>query len=63
MRQVTKDDFYAAMGPLNVHPTITNDKWPYTSDWMVGRVVVGRTVGRLEGPFERKDYYLAEARA
>jgi len=63
MLQVTKDQFYATVGPLNATSAITNDKWPYTSDFTIHRELVGRVIGRLEGPFEVKDYYLADARA
>lgn len=63
MRQVTKDQFYATIGPLNVVSTITNSKWPYTSDFTLHRELVGRVVGKLEGPFEVKEYFLAEGRA
>ena len=31
MKQVTKDEFFATIGQLNVHPTPTGDKYPYTS--------------------------------
>ena len=63
MRQVTKDQFYAAVGPLNVHPSIQPGSWPYTSLWKLqsgDQRTVGKTVGRLEQPGKAAtDYYLA----
>lgn len=46
-REVTKEEFYAAMGPLDVHPQIVT-RWPYTAEWRLQwgmkRAVVGKTV-------------------
>jgi len=61
MRKVTKEVFFATVGPLNVHPRIINESYPYTSDWMVnnGRDSVGRTVGVYETPgVVVNEYYL-----
>ena len=63
MREVTQKEFYDVIGPLNVHPHIINDKWPYTSDFLTpsgqfrGRVV--NTDSLIDGLHERK-YYLPE---
>lgn len=48
MREVSKDEFWAAVmaTALNIHPRITNDRWPYVSDWEVqstGRALFGRS--------------------
>jgi hypothetical protein len=32
-REVTRDDFFATVGQLNVHPRIISDGFPYTQDW------------------------------
>ncbi len=29
-REVTKDEFYWIIGPLNVHPQVQENPWPYT---------------------------------
>ena len=60
MKQVSKDDFYKAVGRLNVHPTIVNGTWPYVSDWRFldtpHRHPFGRSVGKPDGT---SDYFLA----
>ena len=47
-REVSKDTFFAAIGPLNVHPQIQPGPWPYTSLFKLpsGRVM-GKTVNFL----------------
>ena len=45
MKEVTKEQFYALMGPLNVHPRIMTS-YPYTSEWRLqdmSRKMVGKT--------------------
>lgn len=63
MRQVSKADFFAAIGPMNVHPTIVTDRYPYTSEWRLldrpHAAPIGRTIGRIEAGEPAKDYYLA----
>jgi hypothetical protein len=46
-KQVSKEQFFSTVGKLDVHPTIINSKYPYTSDWKLrdGKVV-GRSVGQ-----------------
>jgi hypothetical protein len=66
--EVTKDIFYAKIGPLNVNSVIINDKWPYSSDFILAsnREVVGKTVDRYTDGVEHqypivKKYYLLKA--
>lgn len=41
--EVTKEEFFKVMGPLNVHPSLSNPD--YTSWEMLGsRIVVGRSL-------------------
>ena len=62
-RKVSKDEFYRMIGPRDVQPRITNDKYPYTSVWIdhatSSRPVIGKTVGRIEGGKLLTDYFLA----
>lgn len=44
MTEVTKDQFYAAIGPLNVHPT-PEGPWPYKS---VFKTPSGRVMGWIQ---------------
>jgi len=57
-RQVSKNEFYARMNPLNVHPRIVEDHWPYTSTWELqpSRLVIGKSVGQQDGSYT---YFLA----
>jgi hypothetical protein len=58
-REVSLDEFYAAVGPLNVHPQIQPPAtYPYTELWKTptGRVM-GRTVGQPNGTSR---YYLPQ---
>lgn len=60
MRQVTKDEFYAAVGPHNVHPRIV-EPWPYTSIFeFPNRREFGRIVP-TNGHDTERDYYLVRA--
>lgn len=63
MRPVSKEEFFDVIGPMNVIPRITNNHYPYTSDWCrqdkPGNPVVGKSVGRLENQIHVTDYYLA----
>ena len=43
-REVTKDEFFRAMGPQDVHPSIQG-RWPYTSNW---NTRAGKTIGKTE---------------
>jgi hypothetical protein len=66
LRKVTRDEFFRTLNSQtrDVHPTITNDRYPYTSDWRfhreASRGLFGRSVGRYEGPQVRHDFYLAD---
>ena len=65
MRPVTKEQFYAAIGHLNVHPQIQPGGYPYTSIWKMldgSRVVVGKSVGVRDGGMVRQEYYLGDGR-
>lgn len=33
-KEVSEDEFYAVIGPQNVHPRIVNGSYPYTSVFM-----------------------------
>lgn len=63
MRQVTKEEFYRKVGPLNVHPSPTGS-YPYTSEWKYldyskhGQLF-GKSVGRQDGGNTVTDYYIA----
>lgn len=63
MRQVSRAEFFAAVNPQNVHPTIVTDRYPYTSEWRFldrpHAPPFGRTVGRIEAGELVKDYLLA----
>lgn len=60
MRQVTKDEFFAVMGPQNVMPSIKTG-WPYTSDWeLPNREVLGRSVIRIERGIQETDWFVKE---
>lgn len=64
MKQVTKEEFYKAIGAGNTHMTIINSKYPYTGEWRdhsrAGRPVVGKTVGKVERGVHSTDYFLSE---
>jgi len=60
LRVVSSEQFYAALGAKNVHPTPVgrwSDEWGYRSDWKTpdGRVL-GVTIG---GTTTQKRVYLA----
>lgn len=55
MRQVTKEQFYASVGSYNVHPYITSDKYPYTTEW---RNSAGRVFGRMIPKIDEKYAHL-----
>lgn len=47
-REASKDTFFAAIRPLNVHPQIQPGPWPYTSLWKLpGGQVMGKVVNSL----------------
>lgn len=57
-REVTYEEFFAAMGPLNVHPRIVGP-WPYVSQWTMqdgSRRIVGMSevIPRGEGDGHRR---------
>lgn len=58
-REVSQDEFYATVGPLNVHPQIQPpEKYPYTQLWKTPtRQVMGKTVGQQNGTSR---YYLPQ---
>lgn len=66
-RQVTKEEFYAAIGHLDVNPSILPGPYPYTSEFKMrhSRAVVGIKVGyRPEGrALPVSAYYLPAANA
>lgn len=61
MRQVTKEEFYAAVGSLNVHPKIVSG-FPYECRWIFLNnphgPLSGKTVDRIEGGLIARDYFL-----
>jgi len=60
MREVTKDQFYKYIGPMNVFGRIVNNKWPYETHMILqtnSHQVVAKRVGYLVGPFEHAKYY------
>jgi hypothetical protein len=63
MREVSKDEFFATVGPLDVHPTIVT-RFPYTSEWrfhrQLGAPLFGKTVGRMDGATIRTSYFIQE---
>ena len=63
MRPVPKAEFFAAVNPLNVHPTIVTDRYPYTCEWRFldrpHAPPFGCTVGRIEAGVTVQDYFLA----
>lgn len=65
-REVTKDEFYKAIGPLDVHPRIQGP-YPYTSVFLtpqrheVGRIVSAYEKGRSAG-LTQDSYFLNASR-
>lgn len=64
MREVSKDEFYKAIGPKNVGPTIVNN-WEaqgrgYVQEWkLLGtRTIIGMTESGAQ-PFTEPKYFLA----
>ena len=62
MREVTMKEFFAVVGPLNVHASIQPGPWPYTSQWKTpGGQVIGKSVElnnpQLDEP--RATYFLS----
>lgn len=56
MREVSKDEFYAAMGPLDVHPSVANPE--YTVWELRDRTVVGRSYPGWRRPCGERRYFL-----
>jgi hypothetical protein len=65
MRQVSKDEFFTALRAekRDVHPSIVNGTYPYTSNWQfqreMSRGLFGKSVGRIEAGTSVNDYFLA----
>lgn len=59
-REVTKDEFYANIGPKNVHPRIVTDTWPYTSVFVCRHGDVhGKKIGYIpEGKADEVKRYM-----
>lgn len=66
MRPVSRDEFFARLyaEKQDIHPRITNDRYPYSSDWNYqrrpGAPPFGRTIGRVEHGITVKSYFLAD---
>lgn len=62
VKPVSREQFYSAVGRLNVDPQIQPGPYPYTSLWKTSpdRRVVGKSVGRIECGLTAKDYFLAD---
>lgn len=61
MREVNKDEFYKRIGgPENIHPRFVTHTYPYTFEWEAvdSRVLVGKSVGYIEGGELKHRYYL-----
>lgn len=66
LQPVTREQFFAAVGNLDVHPRIVSD-WPYRSEWRLqdnSRKIVGASQERPERPecpngLTETAYYLA----
>jgi hypothetical protein len=67
MKEVSREEFFKPIyqHKLDVHPRITNDRHPYTSEWsfhnLTTRPVYGKTVDRVEGGVCKTSYFLSEA--
>jgi len=60
MNEITKDKFYSFINPKNVSGRIVNNKWPYETHFYVQSQpshIIAKTVGYLEGVFEKCRYY------
>jgi len=62
MKEVTKDDFYQVIGPLNVMVSTIGD-YPYTSEFRLkdSNILIGRVIPRKESstyPYFINHYYL-----
>ena len=62
MKAVTKEQFFAVICPLDVHPSIAPGPWPYTSIWKMrnNQRVVGKSVDHESA--ELTEYFLEEPR-
>lgn len=61
MREITKEEFYKRVNPLNVHPRGINDTYPYAWDWHLqngDRSRIGQTVGYMDGVELKHRFYL-----
>ena len=65
MREVSKYEFYEVIrkGNLNVHPTIINHTYPYTSIWKYlngyGKIF-GKSEGKLDRGILTETYFISE---
>lgn len=57
MKQITKEQFYASVGAFNVHPYITSNTYPYTTEW---RNPAGKVYGRVIPKIDKKYSHLYE---
>lgn len=56
MREVTKDEFFATVGPMNVHPSIVS---PSHTSWETPlRKVIGVSFPGWKNPGDPKRYFL-----
>ena len=63
MREVTKDQFFAVIGPLDVQPSLQNPNhtdWETRSRQIIGRSVPGWRNGYVEGKETPKQYFLKD---
>lgn len=63
MNRVSKAEFFATVGKLNVHPHILPGPYPYSCDWKLlnnGRVVGHTKEIRLNPGAVETEYYRAE---
>lgn len=64
--EVSREIFYATVGPLNVHPRVVSG-WHsvtgYTSDWVLQNSPNGTVIGRTDGQdcLKNKRYFLRES--
>jgi len=61
-KEISKDEFFKIMMPLNVHPFIQQGPYPYTSIWKMihGGKIMGKSIGQVKGP---NKYFLPKLEA
>lgn len=58
-KEVTKAEFFRAIGKMDVHPCIQPGGYPYTAIWQTPqRSAIGKSVGTIEGGLERNAWFL-----